>query len=491
MTPRVRAWLAGVAAAVLALVIGSGIANESYVLATCCLLLTCWLLAEWLRGPRPDAWMLVGIIAGYIIGNRGFAQLQLVERFPLLPAEAALLVIVPALAVRMAFKQAQVFRRDALNWVLTFWFLLGAARLPLDVSRYGFHAIRDFAMVYYALFFFAAQAYAGHASSLRVLKLAVSVAFLVLPVSAAVSLLAPNLFLNVLTLHGIPLIFYKSDLLAALLAAGFFWLWTRWEKYRKLAWFVAATACFVLSVGLPSPRAAMVATFGVTLMWIVTGRWRMARAQLGIGAVAVIGGTLIFALSNRNLRETAVYSAYEHAVSIFDFEGKGTYLNRESGDPGDNNRFRLVWWRAVTNETLETNPALGLGFGYDLANRFLADYDMLGAEDFSARSPHSMIMSVFGRMGLIGLALWLTIAGCMVAMTRRAFGTNDWDTIGLISVAWVIWISACFGVVLEGPMGAVVFWTLLGLANAESRPALAAEPAALPSTAASASGSPA
>jgi hypothetical protein len=36
----------------------------------------------------------------------------------------------------------------------------------------------------------------------------------------------------------------------------------------------------------------------------------------------------------------------------------------------------------------------------------------------------------------------------------------------LFSMCWVILVSACFGVVLEGPMGAVVFWTLLGLANA-------------------------
>ena len=33
---------------------------------------------------------------------------------------------------------------------------------------------------------------------------------------------------------------------------------------------------------------------------------------------------------------------------------------------------------------------------------------------------------------------------------------------------WGIFTSACFGVVLEGPMGAVVFWTILGLASATS-----------------------
>jgi hypothetical protein len=40
--------------------------------------------------------------------------------------------------------------------------------------------------------------------------------------------------------------------------------------------------------------------------------------------------------------------------------------------------------------------------------------------------------------------------------------------LGWWSVAWVMLTSGCFGVVLEGPMGAVVFWTALGMANVTS-----------------------
>jgi hypothetical protein len=46
--------------------------------------------------------------------------------------------------------------------------------------------------------------------------------------------------------------------------------------------------------------------------------------------------------------------------------------------------------------------------------------------------------------------------------------------LGWWSVSWVMLASACFGVVLEGPMGAILFWTSLGLANATSTDALAA-----------------
>jgi hypothetical protein len=48
--------------------------------------------------------------------------------------------------------------------------------------------------------------------------------------------------------------------------------------------------------------------------------------------------------------------------------------------------------------------------------------------------------------------------------------------------AWVLLICAAFGVVLEGPMGAVVFWTILGLANATFLRATNALPAGDPET---------
>jgi hypothetical protein len=200
-------------------------------------------------------------------------------------------------------------------------------------------------------------------------------------------------------------------------------------------------------------------------MWLATRRWRIAAAQVLIVGTAVSVVIFISALGNRNLRQTAVYSTYEHALSIFDLRGTGTYVNEESGNPGRNNRFRLTWWNTVTQDVLAHNPVFGLGFGYDLAARFLVEYELLGAEDFTTRSPHSMIMSVFGRMGVLGLAAWLGVALGMAALTWRCFQQDNLDAIGLVCIAWVLWFSACVGVVLEGPMGAVVFWTVLGLAN--------------------------
>jgi len=452
--------------ALAAVVMGVGLANESLLLSFLAVGMLFWAIIEWAGGPLPEAWLLAAILAGYIIGNRGFAQLSLSSVVPLLPAETVLLVALPALGARMAFGQMRAFYRDSLNYALLAWVLLGAARLPLDISHHGFFALRDFAMVYYAAFFFLGQAFAGHAASTRLLKRALTASFVALPLVAAVEEWVPGYFFTHFTVRGVPVIYHKSDLLAAGLAGGFFWLWTRWEKSGHKLWLLPAAANLLMLGTTASSRAAMFALGVVTVMWLVARRWRIAAAQVLIVGTAVSVVIFISALGNNNLRQTAVYSTYEHAVSIFDLEGTGTYVNQASGNPGENNRFRMIWWRTVIQDTLAQNPVLGLGFGYDLAARFLVEYELLAAEDFATRSPHSMLVSVLGRMGFVGLGLWLAVAAGMLSLTVRCFQQGNLDSIGLVSLAWVLWFSACFGVVLEGPMGAVVFWTALGLANA-------------------------
>lgn len=468
-----RLWLVGTVGAVLAVAVAFGIADESYLLVRLLALVILWLVAEWVRGPLPEGWLLAWVLLGYILGNRGFAQSSLSTNVPLLPAEAVLLVAVPAIIVRMAFGRVQVLFRDNLNYALVAWMLLGAARLPLDLAQHGFYALRDFAMVYYAVFFFVAQACASHVASVRLLRQTLTVTFIALPVIAAIEQLVPGFFFLHFTFRGMPMIYHKSDLLAAYLAGGFFWMWTRWEKSHQKLWLVPAAANLLMLGATPSNRAAMVALGIVTLMWVLAAiffvhlrhLWRIFGAQVLIVGAAVSAVIFVSALTNRSLQQTVVYSAYEHVVSIFDIRGTGTYVNKESGDPGLNNRFRTTWWATVIEDTVRKNPVFGLGFGYDLASRFLVEYELLAAEDFTTRSPHSMIMSVLGRMGALGLALWLAVAVGMAHLTYRCFRVGDFDAIGLVCIAWVLWFSACVGVVLEGPMGAVVFWIVLGLAN--------------------------
>src|SRR5690606_32271063 len=68
------------------------------------------------------------------------------------------------------------------------------------------------------------------------------------------------------------------------------------------------------------------------------------------------------------------------------------------------------------------------------------------------------------RMGAIGLLLFLVCIALIAVRTWRAIRVSA-DDAGPWCVVWAMLTSACLGVVLEGPMGAVVFWTVLGVAN--------------------------
>ena len=464
MHQRLRFWLIAVLGVALGVTVVLGIAQERYFVTRVLALAIFWVLAGWINGARPEAWLLAGTLLGYLVSNGGFAQLHLSADLPLLPAEAVLLVTLPALGARLALRR-HLFRWDGLNYVLVAWVALGAARLPVDITRHGFFAVRDFAMVYYAAFFFLGQACAGHAPSVRLLQRTLSVAFVALPVVAAIELLAPGFFRSHFTYRGGPVIFHQGELLAAYLAAGFFWSWTRWEKNRHWAWLVPATASLLLLGAMASARAALAALVLVTVMWLSARRWRIAVAQLVIVGAAVSVMLGVTALRNQNLRQTPVDSTYEPAGSIFSFAGTGTLAKHEGGDPGENSHFRLAWWRAVVTETAAQSPLFGLGFGYELAAGFLAEHEQFLPRGLAPRSPPSMLVAVLGRMGAVGLALWLAVAAGMAYLTARCFHQVNFDALGLVSIAWVLWISAGFGNVLDGPMGAVVFWTVLGLAS--------------------------
>jgi len=469
MSPRVRLILYLAAGIVLGIAIGADIADESFGLATLVAMACGWLILRRVSAADPDAWMLAVVIFGYVVGNRGFAQLQPANLIPLLPAEAVLLVAVPALVVRMTLKTDTGFRRDALNYAILVWLALGAIRLPLDMENYGVLALRDFAMVYYAVFFFVAQAFAARPQNVRVLRGAITLGYVCLiPVVISI-LIWPDFLVDNLTWRGIPLIYHKSDLIATSLAAGFFWLWTRWERDKRRVWLVLAAASLLLIGKMSSPRAAMAAVAVTTLLWLAIGRWRVAAAQFGIIAAAAVVGVGVLTFTGGDIQTSVPYSMYEHAVSIFDPYGNGNYINGESGNPADNNRFRLVWWNDVIGDTMAENPVFGLGFGTDLAARFAADYGLTTDETFAARSPHSMIVTTFGRMGFLGLASWLLVSALAARTVWRLFAEGDPDALGFCCIVTVTWISACVGVVLESPMAAVIFWTALGLAHGRLR----------------------
>jgi len=472
MSPKLRLWVLCAVGVVLALTVAWNVANESYGFASLCLLFALWLLAEWIHGPLPDAWVLAALLLGYILGNRGFAQWILTSWFPLLPAEAGLLLCAPALIVRMARREVPGVRRDPLNLAILAWMIVGTARMPIDFQRYGFTALRDYATIYYASFFFIAQAIARHRASVKLLRNTLLATGLILPLSYLVYSQMPEFFISRLQFRGIPLLFYKDDLVAAYLFAGFF-LFQTVTAWTPLLRALAATVNYAVVFTIDSSRAALVALAVTCGWWALARRWAPWKLQAAIIPSAISLLALIAIFRAADISQSRLYSIYEHVASITDVSGTRQYESSEQEFVGDNNRFRLIWWRTVIDETWGGGRLFGLGFGYDLAAQFIKNYNLDMGDEFTARSPHSIYFTVLGRMGLVGLAAWLAVVAAIVARTWKAIRIVRHDdgalpVLGWWSVSWVMLMSASFGVVLEGPMGALVFWIALGVANQSS-----------------------
>jgi hypothetical protein len=233
-----------------------------------------------------------------------------------------------------------------------------------------------------------------------------------------------------------------------------------------------------LLVGIEeSPRAALVAAAVATIAWASVRRFRLIGFQIAVVAVGIAVSLPLEIISGTQLAESKSYEMFERVVSLVDWSGSHAYQNAESANTIDNNQFRRVWWNAVVAETVAGNPVFGLGFGYDLAARFLADYNWLSVEEeFTTRSPHSVIVTNFGRLGGLGLGLFLLGAAMAARSGIRAFRITDFEAMAWWSVVIILGVSACFGVVLEAPMGAVVFWVALGFAHQKTSAAKGAMP---------------
>lgn len=428
-------------------------------------------------GWRVEAVVLATTLAVYLIGNRGIAQFTPFVDIPLFIGELCLGFGAIVLILRGAFERRLPFQTNGLSLVVLLWLALGTGRVLLDVRTFGILALRDFATVYYAGYFFLAQEVARVERSRRLVRHCLGASLFVLAPLFASWVYHPDFFDRFLTFRGVPLIYYKGDIVATMLGGGVFYFYQIAETAcQRWAW--GALAMNFLGALFPTTRAAMVAMTLVSVLHIGAKRVRFFGV---IGTLLLIAGTASVGwgiVSNRPAHETLAYRTLEYALSIFDLHpfGSHRYESYDEGDakgrPDDNNAFRLVWWKTIAQETMAEAPLFGMGFGADLAGGFLSAYGLAGQSDFSTRSPHSIVFTVFGRMGLAGMAVLLALLIAMAKQTSESLRQGrkmpgGGERLALYAFVWVVFISACFGVVLEGPMGAIPFWTILGLVSCE------------------------
>lgn len=452
-----------------ALVLGAAIVAQPIVAGA--LVALALLVAVGFGNPTRLSRLFIGLLLvllmGYDLIGRGFAYLGVP---PLFPGELVLSIGVVAIATGGGLT---LVWRSPVVWAYLVFAAWCAARTVPFLGVYDIDALRDSVIwTYgaYAILVAAALLHTGWWRRVPVYYARVLPWLVILmPVVFVASQLADEYLPSLPNTPGafVPQL-KPGDLAVQLAGIGAFLLLGLRERLLGLrarapepllwtSWLVA----FVLSA--TSNRGGMVSVamaLGIVMLLRPSGRWLKVAvpAMILIGLAAAID--LRVPLHER--REVSVRQLFANMASVVGIEPE------RDTNLGATVEWRTQWWGDIIDYTVRGQYRWsGKGFGVNLAD----DDGYQVSEDRSLRSPHNGHMTILARTGLPGIALWVLLhsvfAGSMLIahLRARARGHETWARIDLWILAfWTAFmVNASFDVFLEGPMGGIWFWSLMGL----------------------------
>lgn len=400
------------------------------------------------------------LLGGYLLFDRSFAWLH-IPGTPIFIGEIALVAGLPfavrALRSRALWKASSAF---ALLVAFVVWGLIrsvpGLISEPID-------ALRDSVLWAYGLISLAVLGVLMKRAGLVQVWLeryrSISpwaIVWLPLTVIVSVPLLVPD--------STVPLVSYKPGNAAVHIFMATAFLWTlrtptsaRGERVRIALTAIAVLGTLVLAT---QGRGGFVAVLvgSAVLLFVYEERTKLIVAT---GVSLIVASLLILAVDpdlRIGDRELSVEQLTANVQSIVEREGEGAL--------GANIQWRLEHWGNIWLGVNHAVPFGGHGFGTNLA----LEYDIPQA-DLGLRNAHNSHLTVFARMGWIGLVIWFAMWGFwfseLTRTRRRARSRGDRFaqvlTGWLMAAATAIQVNAIFDPTIEGPQVGFWLWAVFAL----------------------------
>lgn len=420
---------------------------------------------------RLEALILGVLLFGYIVGQSGFGHFSFSQSKGIYLGEIGLMVCLGALFMRRAFTRDRMIPSNNLAWAICAFVGIGGIRFLYDLRNSVEPVVvtRDFATVYYAAFYFITFSICRHVGSRLFLHRMLTVALICAIFVSGLFFTVPSIF-NYLMVHGRPFIEPRADLTGSFMGFACICFYLNSLKTHPIGWTTLSFAAFVALL-LPLSRATFLGFAAAVIILMLSGQAKFLLRMAVFCVVGIMILTPIVLAVKKTGEETYVTRLRDKILSIVEPFGSKREFKSEVGDAATgNNEFRAAWWKSVIDETNDKSPLVGLGFGYDLAKRFLIGYKAVNQYEFDTRSPHSIILTIYGRMGLLGLLSFSIVVFYILRSSLRCAAAIRRGKTPPIDIAlWcgvvAIFVTSCFGVMLEGPMAAIVFWSLLGMAS--------------------------
>jgi len=399
------------------------------------------------------------LLLGYAVIGRGVAYIGV---SPIFVGE--LVLILGGLAVCSNMRRIQIPRSPAL-WVLVLLVLWCFARTVPFIEKYGTDALRDSAIWGYGAYAIVLSTLLAHDPERlpqllnRFKKFAwalVLIAPVILVAQKAFKGSLPSLpgtDANILSLKG-------GDVCVHL--AGVFAFLT---LFTPVSYATPLVLLMPLTLALNMLVRAGLLTFalGTVLLTLLRPRNPLL-ARLGVACVLGVGAMWAFDIRFRpdpdSSREVSTDQLINNILSTI---GQS---NKEGLD--GTKEWRMRWWKDIIEYTVH-GPYFwtGKGFGVNLAT----DDGFQVEQEETLRSPHNAHMTILARTGVPGLMLWVGLqmawAATLFFAYIRATRAGDRKWANLFVVLLVYWLAfltnASFDVFLEGPMGGIWYWSLMGI----------------------------
>ncbi len=425
------------------------------------------------RRYRFEGWFIAIIVACYFLGGKGFAYQRLVSIVYV--GEATLMLLIMFHLVRVITGSASLLPRHRLTIPLLIFLVYGFIHLLIDQRGFSLMLVlKDTATVYYALFFLIVYGSMQHKPTrdyiLRLLPIIAGISLLLYTVTTFGQLAFP--VGNATMIRGIPLILQPVDAMIPI-CIGF----SAFAYIKSLQVHGIWIGIYLLaSIGCTTPlfyhgKAVFYVAFLVYILaFMVVGHWKILFTIIPMGMASVLLVMLMIESGIMKDRDNN-FKRFINEFSSFNIIGAGSKGSQKHAQRTV--EWRLTWWTMVTEEVLEKRPFYGLGMGADISSEFHAKFNdspVVDIEKRRARYPHNVIFTVLGRMGLIGLIIFIPIV-CLIiyelwiGLKILRHTGRQYDSRYAFTWTFVLagFVNGFFQSTFEAPYTAIMFWTLLAV----------------------------
>jgi hypothetical protein len=411
---------------------------------------------------RPRDYILLSILSLYLLLNYGFMQIRiLVPTGELLLA--CYLVSINWLVLLPRFNKffyAAPF--------LIFW-SFGIIRACLGAGKYGLWSFRDASKCYESLYILIGFLFAFTPKRtdtafrwwFAILGLC-SLYGLLFPWRPALSAASPHLSGG--AGGSVAVLFnFEGTLILMLTFAVALIIHGSRDFVRRYLEIAVGIGLIAFALGIYQSRTSYIIFAIITLYLIAVaprhfGKWSLLILVLA-GSLFIISVTGI-QIKGRLHQNISFDFLEKHVAAIGGKEDEGVTGAAEGSQE------RIGWWIRIYEEwtSSPTHFLFGLGYGFPLT-------DLVTSQGVQVREPHNSLMSVIGRLGLIGAASWLWIQALLLRTWFRALRnahrwgsrTDVWRMKWIMVYFIAVWITSMTEPAFELSFVCIPFYFMWGV----------------------------